>query len=117
MKNYPEPIDLRQVKVYPLAQRSSLSSIETLLADPETPPQACDAEALTAIRDCASKIAAARRRKASVILMYGAHLIKNGALRIVNSFMERAGLLIWPPMVPARFTTGNLRFLGEPKRA
>ena len=38
---------------------------------------------------CAKDIAAARERGAAVILMYGAHLVKNGASLLVDRLMER----------------------------
>src|ERR1019366_2181654 len=88
MKKFPEPLDLRKVKVYPLAERQSLSAIGRLLIDPGQPPRPCEPAALEAIRDCALKGAAARHRDASVILMYGAHLIKNGAMPIVNRLID-----------------------------
>ncbi len=88
MSAYPEPLDLKKVRVYPLAERRSLSSIETLLVDPNRAPTACDAAALALVQEAASRLAAARERGASVILMYGAHLIKNGAMRIVNQLIE-----------------------------
>ena len=89
MKQFPEALNLRQVKVYPLAERQSLSALDQILVDPGQPPRACDAAALATIHECAANIAAARQRGASVILMYGAHLIKNGAMGIVNRLMER----------------------------
>jgi hypothetical protein len=89
MKKFPEPLDLRKVKVYPLAERQSLSAIDQLLVDPGQPPRACEPAAREAIRDCALKLTAARQRDASVILMYGAHLVKNGAMAIVNQLIER----------------------------
>src|SRR5436190_819656 len=79
-----EPIDLKKVQVYPLAERQSLSSIEKLLVDPEHAPPACDPGVKEAINACVSRIAEARKRQSSVMLLYGAHLIKNGAMRIVN---------------------------------
>src|ERR1017187_7809477 len=88
MKRFPEPMDLSKVRVYPLAERDSLSARDQILVDPAQPPRACDPAALATIRDCALKVAAARQRKASVILMYGAHVIKNGAMRIVNRLVE-----------------------------
>ena len=88
MKDYPEPLDLRRVKVYPLATRRSLSSLERILVDPQQPPSAADAASLNAVRDCVGQVIAARERNASVLLLYGAHLIKNGALRIVNALVE-----------------------------
>ena len=89
MKQFPEPLDLRKVRVYPLADRHSLSALEQILVDPNQPPPACDAAARDMIQQCVQKVAAARARGASVILMYGAHLIKNGAMGIVNRLIER----------------------------
>ena len=88
MKTFPEPIDLSKVRVYPLAERHSMSALNQILVDCTQPPRACDPVALETIRDCAVKVAAARQREASVILMYGAHVIKNGAMGIVNRLME-----------------------------
>ena len=88
MKAYPQPFDVRKVKVYPLAERESLSRLDRILIDPGQPPRPCDAESSKAIQECVQSIAAARERQASVMLMYGAHLIKNGAMGIVNRLME-----------------------------
>ena len=92
MKNFPQPLDLKRIKVLPLAQRKSLSRLEKILVDPAKLPPLCSKENARAIRDCADKIRAARRRNAGVILMYGAHLVKNGAMRIVTSLMEQGWL-------------------------
>jgi hypothetical protein len=88
MKPFPEPLDLRKIKVLPLASRDSLSSIEKILIDPDTAPAGCTPELASRIQSCAAKIRDARNRNASVILMYGAHLIKNGAHRIVNALID-----------------------------
>jgi hypothetical protein len=85
----PEPLDQKKIRVYPLAQRHSLSSIEKILVDPAGKPAVCPPEVAPLIRDCIEKMSAARQRNASVILMYGAHLIKNGAMAIVNALMAR----------------------------
>jgi hypothetical protein len=87
MRQYPEPIDLKKVRVYPLAERQSLSSIDRLLVDPHGQPRGLDG-VQAALDQCAANILQARERNASVILMYGAHLIKNGGQRIVNALME-----------------------------
>jgi len=89
MKKFPQPLDLNKLKVLPLAQRESLSPIEKILADPAKPPPPCAPEIESAVRECARKIQAAREREASVILVFGAHLVKNGAHRIVNSLVEQ----------------------------
>jgi hypothetical protein len=89
MKQFPSPLNLKRVKVYPLASRESLSSIEKLVVDADQPPPPFSAEVSGLVRDCTERIAAARQRDATVLLMYGAHLVKNGALSIVNRLIER----------------------------
>jgi hypothetical protein len=88
LRNFPEPIELAKVKVYPLSERKSLSSIDKLLVDPKQPARQCGPEISETIVNCVENIVAARKRDASVILMYGAHLIKNGAMPIVISLIE-----------------------------
>ncbi len=86
-----QPLDLEQVRVYPLAQRQSLSSLEKLLAGAEV-PRPCPSPLLSLVEECARRMRAARERQASVILLYGAHLVKNGALRLVNSLIDAGWL-------------------------
>jgi len=87
MKSLPPPLDLKKVKVLPLAQRKSLSQLEKILVDPKSPPPACAADLKSQIETCASQIKAARERKAAVVLLYGAHLVKNGLLAVVNELI------------------------------
>ncbi len=89
MKNYPAPLDLTKVKVYPLAQRESLSSLERMLVDPKAPPGPLAPELHSQVQHCAARITAARDRGASVMLLYGAHLIKNGAMTLVNLLIDQ----------------------------
>ena len=89
MKNHLAPLDLTKLRVYPLASRESLSRIGDILVVPEQPPLRCTAASQREVRDCGRRIAAARRRGASVILFYGAHLVKNGAQRLVIRLLER----------------------------
>jgi hypothetical protein len=89
MKNLPKPIDLTRLKVFPLSERKSLSRLEEILCDPDAPPPACSAPNLEVIDDCAKRINAARKADAAVILMYGAHLMKNGAAPILGRLIER----------------------------
>jgi len=88
MPSFPKPLDTSKVKVYPLAERQSLSTIDQLLRDPDAPPPACPAPMLEVIAACARQVAAARQRGASVLLMYGAHLVKNGLMGVVNRLMD-----------------------------
>src|SRR5438552_1209849 len=85
---FSEPLDLSRIKVHPLAERQSLSSIEKLLVDPDQDALACGPETQQAVETCAAKIVNARKRESSVMLIYGAHLIKNGAMRIVNRLAQ-----------------------------
>src|SRR5262245_58947401 len=89
LKPYPEPIDLRKVKVLPLAQRESLSAIDKILVRPEQAVTACSPEVEKLVEGCCGKIRSARERGASVMLIYGAHLIKNGAMALVISLIEK----------------------------
>ena len=89
MKAFPQPLDLKKVKAYPLSQRRSLSVIEQMLVDPARPAPACSPEMLAQIRTCAANIKSARERGSSVMLLYGAHLVKNGLLSVVNVLIER----------------------------
>lgn len=89
MNDYPEPLDLRRVKVLPLAQRRSLSPIGPLLRDPSASPGSASDQVLESIAAAAEAIRRARESGASVMLIYGAHLIKNGAHKIVQSLLEK----------------------------
>jgi hypothetical protein len=113
LRNFPEPIDLAKVKVYPLAERNSLSSIEKLLVDPKQSAPLCSPEIGETISNCAEKIVAARKRDASVILMYGAHLIKNGAMPIVISLMERGWITDLSTNGAGTIHDWELAFLGR----
>ena len=92
MSNFPSPLDLRKLKVYPLAARASQSRVEEILVEPADTPPPCSENAAGIIRDCAQKITAARDRQAAVMLIYGAHLIKNGGQLLLNQMIERGWL-------------------------
>jgi hypothetical protein len=77
------------VRVYPLAKRDSMSRIEDILVRPESPAPSLRAEVEPLVQRCARDVAAARKRNAAVLLMYGAHLVKNGASLLVDRLMER----------------------------
>ena len=78
--------DHTQLRVRPLAERRSLLEVDDVLLDPQSKPAPSDA---VAVADAAERIRAARSKGASVILMYGAHLLRNGAARIITDLMER----------------------------
>ncbi len=73
-----DQIQPEKISVLPLAERQNLLRIEQVAADPAAPPP--DAGPLaTKVHQLADKLVAARKTGASVMLTYGAHLIKNGA--------------------------------------
>ncbi|MGC8791868.1 MAG: hypothetical protein ACP5U2_00575 [Bryobacteraceae bacterium] len=84
--------DWSKLKVFPLAQRKSLTSVAEILRQPDSPPPTCPEETLRQIRACAQAILAARQRNAAVILMYGAHLLRNGAALILERMMAQGWL-------------------------
>ena len=84
----PEPLDLKQVKVLPLASRRSLSRLQDALVDPDLPAPECPSFQGQAITACADRIRSARDRGASVMLIYGAHLVKNGLMAVVNRLLD-----------------------------
>jgi hypothetical protein len=83
-----QPIDLRKIRVYPLAERQSLSRLESLVIDPAQPPRDNSPATIAAAKSCALAVASARKSNAAVMLLYGAHLIKNGAMAIVNQLVS-----------------------------
>jgi hypothetical protein len=86
---YPEPIDLAMLRVFPLEQRLSQSRLESILVEPSAPPPPGPDRLGPVIRDCARLIKKALGRDASVLLIYGAHLIKNGGQLLLNQMLER----------------------------
>jgi hypothetical protein len=83
-----DPIDSARLRTWPLATRKNLLDVEEVRLLPIAPPP--DAGELKApLAALADRIRDARRRNAAVILVYGAHLIKNGAGPLVNALIER----------------------------
>jgi len=112
MKPLPTPLDLSKLKVFPLSQRRSLSAIEKILVEPGKfiLPSPNDLPGLTA---CVERIRAARERGASVILMYGAHLVKNGAHRLVIELMKRGWITHLATNGAGTIHDWELAFLGR----
>ncbi len=88
----PPFLDWKRLKVYPLAQRKSLTRVEEILVDPEAAPRAASEELMAVVRDCATAILAARQRGVGVMLIYGAHLLRNGAAAILDRMMDQGWL-------------------------
>ncbi len=87
-----ESLDLTKLRVFPLEERRSLTRVEDILLDPDAPVATCPEATLLHIRQCAAQIRAARQRDASVVLIYGAHLIRNGAAPILDRLMREGWL-------------------------
>jgi len=86
-----EKIDGRRIQVWPLAERESHIPIEQQALDPDAP--ADDPGELGAQLDrLVDRMVAARQRGASVMLAYGAHLIKNGCAPLLRALIERGAV-------------------------
>ena len=101
------PLDLSRLKVFPLAQRKSLTRVDDILVDPDSTPKPCSDANAALIRQCVRDLQAARKRDAAVILVYGAHLLRNGAARILERMMAAVGSPTWRPTAPVRSTIGS----------
>ena len=83
---YPQ-IDHRDVVLRPLSERASKYSIDEIMVDPDA--LAPDPGSLAdRLRQVAEEIQHARRRGASVMLAYGAHLVKNGLGPVLIRMMD-----------------------------
>jgi len=80
-----QPIDLKRVKTYPLAQRRNLVHMDDLIA-PDAPPPPFDSPEL---EEVTRRIIASRRAGRPVIWMMGAHVIKSGLSRVLIDLMKR----------------------------
>jgi hypothetical protein len=86
------PLDLSKLRVYPLAERNSLTRVEDMLLDPDSQPATLTANNQAMVREAARQIAAAREARATVMLIYGAHLLRNGAALILERLMAEGWL-------------------------
>ncbi|SVC48985.1 uncharacterized protein METZ01_LOCUS301839, partial [marine metagenome] len=84
-----KPIDLSKLQVYPLTERDSLAGIEETLIDPATSPAELSPANHEHLERCASNIRSARKAGASVMCIFGAHLIKNGAQALLDRLMAK----------------------------
>jgi hypothetical protein len=89
---FPAPLPLERLRVFPLAERKSLTSVEEILVSPDSAPAPLSERQQSIIDDCAEAILKARERGATVMLIYGAHLLRNGAALIVERMMANGWL-------------------------
>ncbi|MBI1368681.1 MAG: hypothetical protein GC162_08525 [Planctomycetes bacterium] len=80
-------IDPADIRVLPLADRKSFIDITRAAADPDAPPPPAGPLA-AGIDQLADDMRDARHRGASVMCVYGAHLIKNGCAPLINRLVE-----------------------------
>ena len=80
-------IDLTQLKVFPLAERDSMAGIEETLIELTSEPRPLSPDNQQRVAQCAADIRTARERGASVMYIYGAHLVKNGAHQLLDALM------------------------------
>ncbi len=83
------PLDLGRLLVQPLDQRRSLTRAEDILVPIDRIPTPVPEPVAGWIRDAADRIRTARARGSQVILMYGAHLLRNGAALLLTDLMDR----------------------------
>jgi len=84
---YPEPLPLERLKVFPLSDRKSLTTIDQILVQPEAAPGGISEAQQSTIAECAAAVLRARQQGATVMLIYGAHLLRNGAALILERMM------------------------------
>lgn len=82
-------LDLSKVRVLPLESRKSLTRVEDILVDPASPPKPCSESVARAVDRCATEILQAQSKGAKAMLIYGAHLLRNGAAKILDRMMEK----------------------------
>lgn len=79
--------DHSRLKVFPLAERRSLTRVEDILLDPDQPGAQVPEAVAGQVQRAAADIRAARDRGAAVMLIYGAHLLRNGAAPLLDRLM------------------------------
>ncbi len=108
-----DELDLSRVRVYPLEERRSLSRIEEILVDPDSPPPPAPPDIAALAAQCADAILAARRRQRAVILMYGAHLLRNGAALIIERLLRNRSITLLATNGAATIHDWEFAFLGR----
>jgi hypothetical protein len=87
-----QPLDLSQLKVFPLSERQSLTRADEIVIDPDSAAKPCSEKISSLIQNCAERIRMAKGRGAAVMLIYGAHLLRNGAAKILERMMDQKWL-------------------------
>lgn len=82
-----DQIDPSRIRVRPLAERESFLDIEQIAISPDAELPAIDDALAASVDSLVGQIVAARKSGASVMLAYGAHLVKNGCGPLVNALI------------------------------
>ena len=77
-------LELQKIKPLPLAKRKSLTTVERVLVPLGAEPPVIDKELTSRVKECAGRIRQAKANGKAVVMIYGAHLIKNGAALILD---------------------------------
>lgn len=85
-------LDLGRVKTQPLSERQSLTRCEDILIPLEAEAPPLSAGLGSQVEAAVRAVRAARARGASVMLVYGAHLLRNGAALLLEDLMRRGWL-------------------------
>lgn len=79
--------DRNKLKIRPLHERESKSDLSILINPNSDPPKLTDSEK-SKLKQIADSVRKAKQRQAPVVYAFGAHLIKNGASRILIELMK-----------------------------
>ena len=85
-------IDLQKIKPLPLAKRKSLTTVQEVLVPLDAEPTAINDTLMGQVDDCAKRIREAKDNGKAVMIIYGAHLIKNGAALILDNLIANGWL-------------------------
>ncbi len=85
---YPQ-FDRSKLRVQPLAARHNKVTIERDAVSPATPPRPLSSDAVQKLGECVARIRAARAQGKPVMLVFGAHTIKNGLAPVLIQLMEQ----------------------------
>jgi len=83
--------DKTKIKTKPLAERKSKSDL-SIFIDPDTQPPEINQETKEKIKQIAQQIIQAKQNNSSVILTFGAHLLKNGLSKIIIEMIKKGYL-------------------------
>lgn len=83
-----QQFDRQKIHRFPLQTRISKSSIDKIAILPDSPCPDISQELDTKLQQIAQKIIQAKKNKKSIVLTYGAHLIKNGLGPLLASMIE-----------------------------